>query len=644
MPIAANNILRSASLTLLLGLTACASGPSGSPTQARIDNRQQSTVETTAPPTDALDQAEAVYARTGDAYLRNQYLLRAAQQYADDGACAHATTVLSLLYPELEDNAQQTHANVLFAQCLLMQKDVDLTQLQNLLDASSRQMGFDRELDGLRAQLLFRQHRFVAAADALQASQVQTNERDKTLWDWVSRADTQALREGRREFAELRPWIELALIVRQHGLAPSTLAAQVNTWQRRYADEPFAQSLPDAIHQAINTPLRSPMRVSVLLPLSGRLASQGQAIKEGLLASYLATERLDREVDETPRLTFVDTALHSMDEVAAMLGDSDVVIGPLLKDNVAALQALLPDNVPLLALNRLDAPVAQTIAETEQASQVPDDTPPLLPDLSELPEARYYFALAPEDEALQMAHKIADSGARNLIVVADQSAATQRMAEAFLQTWRQRLPLAPVPALTSFDSNESLRDNITEALGVAQSKARIQGVERILNSELHSVTRNRRDIDAIVIFASVEQTELLNPIIEASLSPFGDEQVPVYASHRSYSLQRSKNSLRDLRNLTFTDMPWMLPGHEWHSLQQQTRTLWPQRSDTLNRLFAMGYDSYQLVPVLEHLRILPQTALQGLTGQLHVLEDGTIKRTLSYGKVAETEVIRLASR
>ena len=135
-----------------------------------------------------------------------------------------------------------------------------------------------------------------------------------------------------------------------------------------------------------------------------------------------------------------------------------------------------------------------------------------------------------------------------------------------------------------------------------KGKQRIKQIEALSDVEVFGVERNRRDIDAIVLFANPEQAKLLNPIIEASLSPFARRSLSVFASSRSYSLDLNSNSLRDLRNLTFTDMPWMLPDHRWQDLANQTIQLWPEKQDTLLRLFAMGFDVYSLLPNLRRLK------------------------------------------
>jgi outer membrane PBP1 activator LpoA protein len=179
-------------------------------------------------------------------------------------------------------------------------------------------------------------------------------------------------------------------------------------------------------------------------------------------------------------------------------------------------------------------------------------------------------------------------------------------------------------------------------LDVSQSKKRIKQMEVLSDVEVFGVERNRRDIDAIVLFANPEQTQLLNPIIEASLSPFARKSLSVFASSRSYSVDLNSNSLRDLRNLTFTDMPWMLPDHNWQTLANQTTQLWPQRQDTLLRLFAMGFDAYNLLPNLRQLKTLPQLVSHGLTGSINVDEQGVLHRRLPWAQVAQDRVKTIA--
>ncbi|MDP5041035.1 MAG: penicillin-binding protein activator, partial [Paraglaciecola sp.] len=178
----------------------------------------------------------------------------------------------------------------------------------------------------------------------------------------------------------------------------------------------------------------------------------------------------------------------------------------------------------------------------------------------------YFYALAPEDEAEQLAQFIKHKGYKRPIIFTADNNVTSRMTEAFMAKWMQDAPLQRQPDIAVFADSKDMREQVESLLDVAQSKARIKQMENIADIEVFSVERNRKDIDVIVLFANPEQTELLNPIIEASLSPSSASSLAVFASSRSYSLELSKNSLRDLRNLTFIDMPWMLPGHQWTDL------------------------------------------------------------------------------
>ena len=153
--------------------------------------------------------------------------------------------------------------------------------------------------------------------------------------------------------------------------------------------------------------------------------------------------------------------------------------------------------------------------------------------------------------------------------------------------------------------------------------------------------RSRRDIDAIIAFASPQNTELLNPIIEASLNPYDGKQVPVYATSRSMDYDSGKNQWRDLQNIHFLDMPWLMPNHKWQPLAQLIRETWPERTTLQNRLFAFGYDAYNLLSNVGYLSTLPYASYEGLSGRLSVNEHGEVIRLLPQGIIRNEEVQRL---
>lgn len=609
-------------VTLSAIIVGCGSAPPKKVTpitQTTVVSEQQSPSYS---PEYYFNQAERAYNRSGDINLRNQWLLKSADAYKYENACHQSKKIVYLLLPEITDNAQLTEANLILAECELSKSSPDFDVMDSYSQHMAMNIGYDKRINTILATLYEHRQEWYQASLALLSSNMDEQQASKQVWTMLQQLPTNALSRIARTEPKLAPWSQLAILGRQYGLAPEQLAAGVDEWKTRFAGHPLALDFPLAIQAASDKPLLTPAKIAVLLPFTGRLANQGQAIKQGVLAAYFDTPFDAMSVDAlAPQIQFFDSAKHSAEELVAMTQDYDLIIGPLLKDKLSQLLALLPADKPILGLNRLENPTPTQAAQLDMSQN------------------RFFFALAPEDEAIQLAKRIHNQGLNELIVVADDTNATRRMADAFIDEWvRINKNQTKAPTLAIFNDNKSLTTSVTSSLDVAQSKSRIKQVENLITQELHSVPRNRRDVDALIVFANAEQTELINPLIEASLSPFGNKVVPVFASSRSYSLNLSNNSLRDLRNLTFTDMPWMLPENAWQELSEQTKQLWPQQNDQLRRLFALGYDSYNLVPWLRHLHLMPVLTKTGLTGKLSILKDGRVVRNLSYGHIIDDKV------
>lgn len=151
---------------------------------------------------------------------------------------------------------------------------------------------------------------------------------------------------------------------------------------------------------------RPPLKLAVLLPLSGSLSAAAVPVRDGLLAGYYGENR------RRPDIRFYDTAgtpAGAMSAYDRATGDgNDFVLGPLGRDEVSALFARGALEVPTLALNR-----------GTQAT----------------PDGHASFSLSPEDEGLAAADYLLRRGARSVLVIAGDDD-TQRRAVAAL---RERL-------------------------------------------------------------------------------------------------------------------------------------------------------------------------------------------------------------
>jgi outer membrane PBP1 activator LpoA protein len=142
-------------------------------------------------------------------------------------------------------------------------------------------------------------------------------------------------------------------------------------------------------------PVRQPAQIALLLPVSGRLAGFGTAIRDGFMAA-LFDARAQSQAVPAVRIYDTNTGGAFIDIYRRAIADgAQAVVGPLEKPQVAALFSQAPSQalpVATLALNRTDMTSAP-------------------------PANLYQFGLAPEDEAVSIAHYGQTAGYRRALIV-----------------------------------------------------------------------------------------------------------------------------------------------------------------------------------------------------------------------------------
>ena len=292
---------------------------------------------------------------------------------------------------------------------------------------------------------------------------------------------------------------------------------------------------------------------------------------------------------------------------------ADFVIGPLLKQQVDRVSQQADWQWPTLFLNSKDN---QTAAKAEQ----------------------FYFALSMEDEATQMAQLFAQKNYQRPAIISASNNISLRMQQRFAAHWQQLGN--PPPELHQFDSKAELEQLISSLLETDHSRERVKQINALLADKLEADPHSRLDIDAIYLIADPVQTRLFKPFIDVSVSQTAP-RLPLYASSRSHSTSLDVTDLRDLNGLTFTEMPWMLGEQNSVELRQQYKQLFAEQDETLQRLFAMGFDAYQLIGSLRQQQQLPSTLFAGLTGQLQLQPDGSLLRQLSWASYRNNRLLPL---
>ena len=643
----AGKIFTLSAVASILVLTGCGSTPK---TQSKPAVVQPTPIETTqvednVTPEHKLLEAKKVWERTRNKEQRDTLLLQAADLYLQNQQPVLAQQVLYEVKEDGISGVNQSYYSLLVTKAYAGMPDASAEELLAMLDGVTGTGETAFQKAELQTQLFTQQGNLAAAANSVLKTNLTDDEKVQQVWQWITSIPASSLDSVGSAYPDLSPFITLRELTEENASSPEKLAKSLQQFKQVYRGHVLENALPENVIEATELTDAGANDIAVLLPLSGRLARTGQVVKNGIMAAYYTDVEKRQDEHLLPRLRFIDTNEVDTQHLLSEIGDTKFIIGPLLKDTVERLIPSLPLGVNVLALNRPDElpdnasakrlatgssnPAIADDALASGTGLAGDDTQNELHSLG-LPTSLNYYGLAPEDEAKQLAEFIFNKGYRAPIVIAAQSSLYQRMDDTFKKHWRilnnqenkQRANITSV----SFNDSNSLREGITQALDVAQSNERINQIEYMTNDEVYNMPRSRRDIDAIVAFASPQDTELLNPIIEASLNPYDGKQVPVYATSRSMDYDSGKNQWRDLQNVHFIDMPWLMPSHSWQPLQQEVEQAWQNQNTMQKRLFAFGFDAYQLLPQLGMLNTLKYLSHEGLTGTLSLNQQGEVIR------------------
>jgi hypothetical protein len=344
--------------------------------------------------------------------------------------------------------------------------------------------------------------------------------------------------------------------------------------------------------------------IAVLLPLSGNQKIAGFTAQQGILAAY--QENTDR------KLHFIDENNIDMTTLNKKFTEYniDFVIGPLLKNHVDEYLDQKELMIPTLLLN--------------------------LPESAALRPHQVALSMRREDEAMQAAANLSQKNYKHPLVIASKSNISHRIAESFTTQWQKIR--GDVPEIIYVEAGAKMQVDLKSSLEVTNSEQRIKNIKRHFNQKVKSELRNRRDIDMIYLVANPAQTKLLKPYIDVNTSPFSSV-IPVFASSLSHSINDDKSDNRDLTGLIFTEIPWLLLSKQQNkSLAHLSNDLWPQRTDSLERIFAMGYDSLLLankIPLMQQSNYIRH---YGQTGILKLDYDNILTRSLIWGQYRKNQV------
>ena len=195
---------------------------------------------------------------------------------------------------------------------------------------------------------------------------------------------------------------------------------------------------------------------------------------------------------------------------------------------------------------------------------------------------------------------------------------------------------AQIQKVMRYSNNSDYSQPVEALLGVEQSEQRHRRLEQLTGISMEFQARRRQDIDFIFFIADPATGRRIKPFIDFYYA----HDITKYASSRIYNGTVDEVQDRDLNDVNFPIIPFMLEDQtNSDDLESALRAQWnDSRQGISATLFALGYDSYEIVPELSKLKYFPNYRQQGLSGRLSVNEYGHVIRELPWVKFNQGKI------
>lgn len=597
-------------LSLFLGACAAPGGYSGVPGENRAERLAMAGDH---------DDAARVYiglAAEASPVERDRLTLLAVEQWLDAGDINRARSAFrGVARPASGESRYLWETNS--AALALYAGEAD--QALNILESMSRQSLPERHR--LRVEAL-RADAWIQKGDPARAIELMTQremwlrdrrsiERNRQrLWQGLLASDPQQLRAAAELTldADVRSWLQISSLAASTGQQGIGWINGAVRWREANPTHP-AITIIDELQLPAELTLDYPRQVALLLPLSGRWASAGQAIQKGFLGAYFSSAA---GLDDQQVVRIYDVENEGGPSAAyanAVADGAEFVIGPLLPKSVIDLANDILVPVPVLTLN-------------------------YLPEDSLAPPGLYQFALAPEDEARSAAQRAIGEGHSRAVALVPSNDWGKRVLESFTSEF-EALGGTLLDYRLYTTGIQDFSNTIEDLMALSGSVRRYQRLRANIGGPLQFDPRRRQDSEFIFLAADAPAGRLLKSQLKFHYS--GD--LPVYSTSSINALDGRSNT--DLNGIMFADTPWIIAPQPWiQGLPPLYGEYWPGER-RLGRLHAMGYDAYQLIAALFAARSGPMQEIDGATGRLYLDDEGRVRRKLAWAQFQRGQAVAL---
>jgi len=429
------------------------------------------------------------------------------------------------------------------------------------------------------------------------------------LWPQLVKTDSDVLKSALRTTrnGEVAGWLRLGLIGQREWLAPQDFDGALASWEAEHSLHSARVALLPALREAHARRLTYPQQITVLLPLSGRFAGPGIALRDGLIAAWQQMAKFGSQ--QPPELQFVDTEFGTPQSwLVALQGAAEpsqkAVIGPLRKDKIDAMLAEYGQHPDFLWL-----PLNQSSADGGVES-----------------DELLALALSPEQEARLVADRIGQEGRRQVLVIAAEGAWGDRVIAAF----RKRFigTGGKVVGMERYNPAQSdYGDTIQQALLLTDSERRHQQMTRALGRNIEFEPRRREDVDAVFAPGFPRALRALRPQLRFHRA----SRLPVYATSQAWDGSINTAADLDLNGLRFATIPWHIAASEQDGRLKQIIAK-AGGNERHGSFYALGADALKILPMLADRDGTFPWVYPGGTGYLAPGEQGLIDRRLLWAE------------
>jgi len=581
-------------IALAIVLAACSSQP-------KIPEKIDVTLEPTL-----SAQTYIVKADTLKDSIQNDWLIMALKATLNEGN----TNQASLLIHRLE---KQSLSEIQQAEWLLARADYFNTLEQP--NRALQQLNFPqwwklpsiqwKDYHTVRAKLFTQHQDFLNAARELILLNPLVNEQQQAsiageIWNNLSQysefeINTLSVQDNEPDLAA---WLQLAVYMKTLDTNVKQLKNALETWLLDNPHHLASTYVPKDVQAILDLEIVQPKSTALLLPLTGKYEKQAILVRDGFLMALMN----DSNREDDAILTVIDTNKVSNKELAQILDNKNVdsIVGPLLKnkiEDISEMQSSHAEKISMLALN--------------------------IPDELDTTFNTCYLTLSPEQEVEQAAKHIFAQGFQYPLILVPKGSLGTRVAIAFQNEWKKYSHNQAV--VSYFGTKPQLQQNINSIFGINASKNRIVQIDNLLDMELETQARSRRDIDSVYIVAKSSELTLIKPFIEVAINP---EVKPPKLFANSRSNNGDKHQFEDLSGVVFSDIPMLIENNV--NLITQLNELWPNQSNSQKRLQALGMDAYKLMNELPQMKAVQDHTVKGQTGILSIDDRCIVHREISW--------------